>query len=268
MRPERLPIKEDSYLISFLFCALMPFVFDAATAPAEALRPDPDQAVPPRVGKLLGLVHTLIAYGRNLAATLRQHAADPQLLPCVTFVAITFASSDLVLILARITRGLLRAAALEERLRQRAARGQDLEQSARIRPPSPRKPRAAKPAPGPHDPARDPCLDSPPTLEQIAAEDRRRPIGAVLVDICLDLSIVPDQMDRATWNELRRHIIEYGGNLGTLVLSRLRSFDPAASHTDIPLPLPIDIADQPIVVFPAWPAPPPQSKALASTGPP
>src|SRR5277367_21943 len=30
------------------------------------------------------------------------------------------------------------------------------------------------------------------------AEVRRRPIGAVLVDICLDLGIVPGQMDRAT----------------------------------------------------------------------
>ena len=144
------------------------FVFDAATAPAEALQPDPDRAVPPRIGKVLGLLRTLIAYGRNLADTLRQHSAAPHLLPCFAFVATTFATTDLALILARITRGLLRAAALEDRLRQRAARGQDLQQPARSRPPSARKPRAATPATRQHDPAGDPCLASPPTLEQIS----------------------------------------------------------------------------------------------------
>jgi len=247
------------------FCGLIAFVFDAATAPAEALQPDPDRAVPPRVGKILGLVHTLIAYGRNLADTLRQHAADPHLLPCFALVAITFATTDVALILARITRGLLRAAALEERLRQRAARGQDLEQEP-ARPPAPSKPRAAKPAIRLHDPAHEPCLASPPTLEQIAAEDRRRPIGAVLVDICLDLGIVPGEMDRATSEELRRAIILYGGNLGTLVLSPLRSGDPAASPGFIPIPIPI--AGQPTIAFPAWPAPFPQFPVPACTGPP
>ncbi len=216
------------------------FVFDAATAPAEALQPDPDRAVPPRIGQVVGLLRTLVAYGRNLADTLRQHSAAPHLLPCFTFVATTFATTDLALILARISRGLLRAAALEDRLRQRAARGQDLQQPARSRPASARNPRAAKPATRQHDPARDPSLASPPTLEQIAAEDRRRPIGAVLVDICLDLGIAPGQMDRATWDELSRAVIDYGGNLVTLIFSRERNQlpgDPAASVDFGPIPI-------------------------------
>ncbi len=226
------------------------FVFDAATAPAEALQPDPDRAVPPRIGQVLGLLRTLVTYGRNLADTLRQHSAAPHLLPCFAFVARTFATTDLALILARITRGLLRAAALEDRLRQRAARGQDLQQPARSRPPSARKPRAATPAKRQHDPAGDPCLASPPTLEQIAAEDRRRPIGAVLVDICLDLGIAPGQMDRATWDELSGAVIEYGGSLVTLMFSRKLgqlSGDPAARADFGPIPL----TGPPI--FPPWP---------------
>jgi len=201
-------------LTSPALCALILTVFDAATAPAEARNPDPtDRALPPRLGGLLCLLLTFIAYGRNLADTLRQHAADPRVLPWFTDVALTFHSVNLTLILARIRRGLLRAAALEERLRKFAARGQDLDPD-RIRPSSPCKPRPRKkPAPRLHDPAHAPSLESPPTLEQIAAEDRRRPIGAVLVDICLDLGIVPAQMDRATREELRRAVVDYHGNL-------------------------------------------------------
>jgi hypothetical protein len=93
------------------------FVFDASTAPAQALQPDPRRAVPARIGNFLGLLHTLITYGKNLADTLRQHSAAPHLLPCFTFVATTFATADLAVIFARIARGLLRAAALEARLR-------------------------------------------------------------------------------------------------------------------------------------------------------
>ncbi len=226
-------------MTSSAFCVLVTFVFDAATAPAEALQPDPDRAVPPRIGKVLGLLRTLITYGRNLADTLRQHSAAPHLLPCFAFVVTTFATTDLALILARIARGLLRAAALEDRLRQRAARGQDLQQPARSRPPSARKPRAADPATRQHDPAGDPCLASPPTLEQIAAEDRRRPIGAVLVDICLDLGIAPGQMDRATWDELSRAVIEYGGSLVTLMFSRFsRKLSQLSAETSVPFPSP------------------------------
>jgi len=235
--------------------ALIPPVFDAAPAPTEAHDPDPtDRAIPPRVGRLLVLLHTFVLYGRNLADTLRQHAADPRVLPFFTDIALTFRSVDLTLILARIRRGLLRAAALEERLRKLAARGQDLDPN-RIRPHRPRKPRPRKkPAPRLHDPARAPSLDTPPTLEQIAAEDRRRPIGAVLVDICLDLGIAPARMDRAAREELRHAVIDYRGSIGTLYVTRLRKTGDLA---DLPgdLPMPIDKDGQPIITYPPWPAP-------------
>ncbi len=254
-------------------CVLVPFVSDPAPAPIETVQPDPDRAVPPRIGQVLGLLGKLITYGKNLADTLRQHAPDPLLLPCFAFVASVFGTADPALILARITRGLLRAAALEARLSQRAARGRDLRPSA-IRMPSAREPRATdEPAALPATLARTPAQHSDParlpTAEEIAAEVRRRPIGAVLVDICHDLGIVPGQMNRASWDELCREIIEYGGNLAALVSGR-----QPCRHPGDPAPIsrrnvrpsfifnPIPHIERPVFRLPEWPAPP------ATTGPP
>ncbi len=241
----------------------------AATTPAEALQPDPDRAQPTRISEVLGLLKTLIAYGRNLADTLQQHAADPDVLPCFAFVASIFSTSNVSLILARITRGLLRAAALEARLLRRAARGH-LEPVS-IRPPSQRKPRAASPATKPRRRAHDPARM--PTPEEIANEVRHRPIGAVLVDICLDLGIVPEQMDRETWEELIRDLFLYRGKLLTLLHRRETKFrrelrqrtgDPVGSLTGTPGF--IHVPGQPIIAFPPWPAPSPPPLSPMSSG--
>jgi hypothetical protein len=45
------------------------------------------------------------------------------------------------------------------------------------------------------------------------AARRRRPVGAIIADICRDLGIVPSN---PLWRELSRGIIENGGNLATL----------------------------------------------------
>jgi hypothetical protein len=42
---------------------------------------------------------------------------------------------------------------------------------------------------------------------------RRRPVGAVIVDICRDLGIRPGDCDRPFWDELCHAIIAYGGRL-------------------------------------------------------
>ena len=229
-------------------------MFDATTAPAETRQPDPVRAVPPCLGKVLGLVRTLIAYGQNLTDLLRQHSAAPHLLPFLPFIAINFGTTDFSSVVARIARGLLRAAALEERLNKRAARGQELKPTPIRLPQS--SPRAARPAALPHDPAVDPSLASPPTIEQIIAKDRRRPVGAVLVDICRDLHIAPGQMDRATWDQLHHAVIEYGGNLVGLIFSPGRwqlSEDLISNLNDSPLAT--DAAGQPIIAFPPCQAP-------------
>jgi hypothetical protein len=198
---------------------------------------------PSRVSGLLGLVRQLIDYGRQLAATLR---GNPH----------PFGASDIALILARITRGLLRAEALEARIIRTAAR-LDAEpappRAASHRQMRPARPTAARPAgtdvaliPAP---GLDPGI-SLPTPEQIAAEVRRRPIGAVIADICRDLGILPSH---PLWRELQHAIIRYDGNLANLVEDFLdRAFQrPAPAWPFTPLP-----------------APALQSPAPAGTGPP
>ena len=173
---------------------------------AEAA-PDPK---PSRASGLLSLVRQLIDYGRQIATTFR---ANPH----------PFGAGDIALILAHITRGLLRAVALEARIIRNAVH-LDAEPvppraaSQRQSPPA----RSATAHPTDTDtaaagetlvPGLDPgiCL---PTLDRIAAEVRRRPIGAVIADICRDLGIKPNH---PLWRELSVVIIRYGGNLARLV---------------------------------------------------
>jgi hypothetical protein len=183
---------------------------------------------PSRSGRLLSLVRQLIDFGKQLAATLRSNPHP-------------FGTGDIALILARITRGLLRAEALEARIIHTAAR-LDAE-PARPRAPCHRSPstRLAEAGSAP-----ELCL---PTPEQIAAEVRRRPIGAVIADICRDLGIGPDH---PLWRELSDLIIYYGGNLANLVKDILSRARQRRASLWPPSP----------------PAPSPQSPAPAGTGPP
>ena len=160
---------------------------------------------PSRSGRLLNLVRKLIDYGRELAATIRQRTAAEPL-----FAKVRFGTADLALVLARIARGLLLADALEARVLHRAAH---LDAGRR-----PARARSAANAPAALRVAEaDPRLACLPTAEQIAAEVRRRPIGAVIADICRDLGILPGLLDRAFWDELSRAIIRHGGSLARLV---------------------------------------------------
>ena len=97
----------------------------AAQAPDPTTEPDPPRAgadTPTRLGRVLSLVRKLIDYGRQLAGTVQQRATTPGF----ALFARPFGTADLAVILTRITNGLRRAAALEARLCQRAARGKDL----------------------------------------------------------------------------------------------------------------------------------------------
>jgi hypothetical protein len=257
-------------------------MFDAAAEPVAAVQPDPNRAeptrpVPSKIARVLSLVDRLAAYGQNLADSLQQHAAAPHILPFFAFLTWIFGTRDLALILARIRCGLLRVAALEARLRRRAARGPDL-QSAPRRPRSPCKPRPAKPATPPAEPAQAPALDRLPTPDEIEAQVRRRPIGAVLVDICLDLGIAPAQMD----DELKVVLIGHGGSSIRLMFrnDKQRPADPTEASPNLsdspghsPSFAPIPITGP--LVFPPWPARSPQSPSSMSsdssrecTGPP
>ena len=193
--------------------------------------------MPAALGRVLSLVRKLIDYGRQLAGTVQQRAAAPGF----ALFARPFGTADLAVILARIADGLRRATALEARLCQRAARGRDLTPSP-VREPAARGPRPARqvappdaqPEPQPADHTEDPRLARLPTEEEIAAEVRRRPVGAVIADICRDLGITPGQFDRAFWDELSHAIIAYGGSLAGFLGNlnkRLFASAPATTPT-------------------------------------
>ena len=170
----------------------------AAATPAELPNPS-------RAERLLCLVRKLIDFGRDLAATLHQRAAtDPRSL------VRSFGICDLALILLRIRRGLLCANTLETRLVQNAAR-LDAEPKPRSAP-ARRTPRPARPA-APRAEAPDASLVLP-TEAEIAAWVRRRPIGAVIADICRDLGIA---CDHPLWRELQLAITRERGNYVRLV---------------------------------------------------
>jgi hypothetical protein len=156
-----------------------------------------------RLTRLLGLVRKLIDYGKDLATAVRARGLTDR----PAGAPARFGTRDIALILSRIAVALLRAESLEAKLLRSAARPDPKPRPPRV--PSQRAPHAArqKAEPAAHP---DPCLARLPTPEQIAAEIRRRPIGAVLVDICHDLGIMADH---PLWRELNQAIIMHGGGL-------------------------------------------------------
>ena len=111
------------------------------------------------------------------------------------------------------------AGALEAKLAAWATRGREAA-SAPSRSPAQRGPRdeqADTKRAAPRTNVIDLPLDRLPTEEEIAAEVRRRPIGAVIVDICRDLGIRPADLPGQQWRELFDAVVQYGGNLITLI---------------------------------------------------
>ncbi len=207
-------------------------------------RPAPGANGPTSTSYLLSLVRTLIDYGRHLAATLQKRTADTSLAD----VTRNFGTLDIAKILACISRGLLRAAELEARLAGRPDR-HDAAPASRTAP-SRREPRVAPPV-DPGASAADANIARLPTPADIAAQVRRRPVGAVIADICRDIGIVPSN---PLWDEIALAIIGNGGNLATLIkdiCQRLMSpIDPPATE------------------HPARPEPYQRSALAPGTGPP
>ena len=191
----------------------------SATLPVASPAPDPDRAGPdvpprdalPRVGRLLGIVRKLVAFGTNLLNTLQQGASAQR--EARTMHA--FGTKDLALIIARIKCGLQRAAGLEVRLNGFVKRGRDLRPSP-WRPSTPRERKAADAAPdatAPRAPVRTEVLALLPSAEEIAEQVRSRPIGVVISDICRDLGLAPGLMDGVMWQELSEAFLDCGLSL-------------------------------------------------------
>ena len=188
-------------------------------AAADTNRPDPHQdrpapnAVSPRnTGLLRSIVHKLIDYGRQLVSALRQPIPPANLHD----IQRDFRTIDIAQIIQRIMRGLLRADALEARLAHRRNPPPATDETRAA--PSPREPRAARPARH-RTIAADPSLAGLPSADDIAAQIRRRPVGAVIADICRDLCI---PMNHKLWRELTIAIIANGGKWAALVDERLK----------------------------------------------
>ncbi|HEY1933186.1 MAG TPA: hypothetical protein VGG99_14325 [Acetobacteraceae bacterium] len=236
------------------------------TQPAArpGLSPPPDRpgdrtaGAPSRITLLIGLVLRLVGFGKHLTETVQQRATSPGF----SLLAQPFGTLDIRLILARIARGVMRAMALEALLRRRAARGQDI-RVVPVR--APHQPHGALPAaqPAARPASRQRCSDeldlsNLPTSKEIAAEVRRRPIGAVIADICADFGIMPGG-NNGFGQELSLAVILYGGNL----LPVLRTLSRRSAKFSAAL-MPEDGSHL------AWLAPNAEAGALAAvaTGPP
>ena len=123
-----------------------------------------------------------------------------------------FGTARLPFILARLSRGILRATALERVLLARAARGRDL---VVLQPRRPAPPPQQAVGQQPSRPVRRSTreeLPEFPTLAQLEADIRRRPIGHAIADICRDLGVSPSLCEGSFWNALFAAITWYRGN--------------------------------------------------------
>jgi len=205
------------------------------------------RTIPARIAALLHTVRILLGYGRHLAETAPQRSTSTDF----NAVAACFGTGRLHTIMAHLQRGLLRAMALERVLLQRAARGRDIGFAAPGERASAAACQMAEPGDPPTGPAGSPGdlpAEQPaaaqvartaaarrsrpagwndpelfmPTLEELEAQVRRRPIGRTLVEICLDLAVVPGFCTGAFWNELFDSIRLHGGSIATLMQEKTR----------------------------------------------
>ncbi len=222
--------------------------------------------MPARIAAMLHTVRIMLGFGRHLAETAKDRSASTDF----NAIAVCFGTSRLCTILAHVQRGLLRAAALERVLLARAARGRDIQfvfprerattaTTTTATPPTPGDPLAAEqsavqPAePSAEPPAAEQSAEAPiapkrarpsrpfgwndpelfmPTPEQLEAQVRRRPIGRTIVDICLDLAVMPGFCTGPFWNTLFDSIRLHGGSVAVLMLEKVRREEAFSEEQD------------------------------------
>jgi hypothetical protein len=210
---------------------------------------------------LLGLIRTLIDYGKQLIITARQRAGTADFLA----FAAPFGTSSLKVLVARIGCAISRAAHLEQKLQYEGKLGGGYS-PRRAHPAASHSGRRAGSAAAAlrsrtvqTRPARDPELRHLPSVAQIAAEIRRLPMQQVFATICRDLGITPDH---ELWQQLDQALAAFGVRLPVPEAQH----DPARSGATEPG------ADAPQAEAPAAPAQPPPPiappPAPLRTGPP
>ena len=193
-------------------------------------QPDPSQDRQPSdspripgIGRVLSLVRRMVRAGQDLAASVCRRAQTPEFAD----FALRYGTADPDAIVARIRRGLMLALALTARLADLAARGKDLKPAPLPALPggTPRQPRPAAPSKPPKPrPVNliDTPLDRQPSMEAIEAEVRRRQPGAILVDICCEMALVPELLEPGDWTLLHNAIVAYGGSLAAWTVQEVR----------------------------------------------
>jgi hypothetical protein len=216
---------------------------------------------------MLNVLRKLIDYGREIATSLQQRVSP---CPCsyhLVTVARNFGTADFGLILASITRALLRAAALEAWLVSRGDRPDEATVPARApSEPQPRSPTSPPAERCDKDPA--PRVVRMPTPQNIAAQLRRRPAGAVLADICFDLGITTRH---PLLQQLRSVIKENGGDFTRLLLAIFRRERKAMAQGRTGVWSPTFAPTAPVqsdLTPPAWPAPHAPLAAASGADPP
>ncbi len=248
-------------------------VTDPALTAEPTLRPHPRQdrgidpvapaiaPAPTRILRLLGVLRVLITFGNHLAVTLQAN-------PCaetVRNIGSRFGAFDVALILARITRGLQLAQALEAKFAPRADQPDPAPRAAASAPASsPRQPRQPRTPSRPNPPCRKtaPKPSSPPCRPPSKSPSSSAPARSTpsSTDICNDLGVC---MSDPLWHDINRVLMDYNGSFLPLWKERWRRFSAALNHL-IP----------PNVRF-IWPDTPPHtlhdpvvSVAIVATGPP
>jgi|GEM_PF-2795543 len=155
-----------------------------------------DAGAPRGFAGVLLVVRALADFGRQMLATVRQGCNDSHDRAAVAGIKLRFRTLDLAAIIARITRGLALAAALETRLETLTARVPAERGSDEPRNPQPRE-QTAKVA-----------NEGLPSAAAIAKRLRQRPIGVVLAEICRELGISPSD---PLWNQAFVPILIHGG---------------------------------------------------------
>jgi hypothetical protein len=205
-----------------------------------------DHAVPHNISVFLHAVGILLEYGRHLIDTVRQRATAPNF----NAIAACFGTDNLSIILAHLNRGILRATALERVLLARAATGHDIDvierhtwttlepgldpaEDTQPEPPAPTPVPARRRTPTPPRPAgwNDPELFMP-TMEELERQVRRRPVGRTIIDICLDLAVVPGFCHSAFWSELSDLMTWFSGSVTKLAQEKTRRRKAFAEEQD------------------------------------
>jgi hypothetical protein len=175
-------------------------------------------------------VRNLILFGEQLLATL-QAAPRPN---SWTDTTRRFGTLNIALIIARITRGLRLAKALEQRV-QRNAAGIDRAATAAT-PGTPPERRPANHTTGPKPPLRADdaaLLARLPTAEEITALVRTRRIGEVIEAICHDLGLTAAH---PLWRDMQAALNRHGGNFARFFITAMnRMIAPMQQAGNLPL---------------------------------